>query len=58
MSLPSADLLFIRNVLVDLMYLDGRPVLQVVDKDTCFSAVCFLDDGEAAEAVWHRYVRI
>jgi len=56
MALPTQDIVFNRTVLLDLMYLDGKPVLHVVDKDTLFSAATLLQ-GETVEAVWWAYTR-
>jgi len=56
-ALPHDDIVFNRIVLLDIMYLDGKPVLHVVDKDTLFSAAAFLS-GESVEAVWWTYARI
>jgi len=56
MALPTQDIVFNRTVLLDLMYLDGKPVLHVVDKDTLFSTATLLQ-GETVEAVWWAYTR-
>eukprot|EP00170_Pyropia_yezoensis_P001807 contig_7709_g1811 len=37
------------------MYLDRRSLLQIIDKDTLFSAACFLN-GETVEAVWQAHL--
>ena len=55
-ALPTQDIVFNQTVLLDLMYLDGKPVLHVVDKDTLFSAATLLQ-GETVEAVWWAYTR-
>jgi len=55
-ALPTQDIVFNHTVLLDLMYLDGKPVLHVVDKDTLFSAATLLQ-GETVEAVWWAYTR-
>lgn len=41
------DLNFNYSVLIDIMYLDGKPVLYVVDKATAFNAARFLKDISA-----------
>ena len=37
-SLPSEDIVFNRTVYMDIMYFDGKLVLEIVDKDTQFIA--------------------
>lgn len=54
-TLPPDDVVFNRTVLLDVMYLDRRPLLHIIDKDTLFSAACFLN-GETVEAVWQAYL--
>eukprot|EP00170_Pyropia_yezoensis_P002751 contig_11549_g2756 len=56
-ALPSEDIVFNRTVLLDIMYLDGKPPLHMVDKDTLFTAAEFLFSGEPTEDVWRAYVR-
>ena len=56
-SLPEGDIVFNRTVCLDLMFLDSKTVLHIVDKDTKFSAAAFLG-RETAEAVWEVYMRI
>ena len=51
-SLPSEDIVFNRTVYMDIMYLDGKSVLHVVDKDTQFSAATFLSHGVTTEDAW------
>lgn len=41
-AFPPDEVVFNRTVLLDLMYLDGRSLLHVVDKDTLFGAAGFL----------------
>jgi len=55
-ALPTQDIIFNQTVLLDLMFLDGKPVLHMVDEDTLFSAATFLQ-GETVEAVWWAYTR-
>jgi hypothetical protein len=38
------------EVIIDIMYLDGKPVLQVVDAATSFQAARFLKDMSAKNA--------
>eukprot|EP00170_Pyropia_yezoensis_P001808 contig_7710_g1812 len=54
-TLPPDDVVFNRTVLLDVMYLDRRPLLHIIDKVTLFSAACFLN-GETVEAVWQAYL--
>jgi len=48
--------IFNRVVLIDLMFLNGRAVLHIVDKDTLFSAATFLRDVQSTAAVWDAYI--
>lgn len=41
---------------MDLMSLDGQSVFHIVDKETLFSAACFLSNGETAKDVWDAYI--
>jgi hypothetical protein len=51
-SIPeSDDLIFNRQIDIDLLWLNSRPALHVVDHDTNFSAAKFLN-GESTEHVW------
>lgn len=56
-SFPAEKIVFNRLILLDLMYLDGLPVLHVVDNDTLFSAATFLTEGETSEAIWRAYLQ-
>jgi hypothetical protein len=38
------------SIIIDVMYLDGKPVLQVVDSATAFEAARFLKDMSARTA--------
>uniref|UniRef100_A0A8H7K3I9 Integrase catalytic domain-containing protein n=1 Tax=Bionectria ochroleuca TaxID=29856 RepID=A0A8H7K3I9_BIOOC len=42
------DVDFNYEIVVDIMYLDGKPVLHVIDASTSFQAATFLDDLTAA----------
>ena len=55
-SLPSEDILFNLTVDMYIVYLDGKSVLHIVDKDTRFSAAALLSHGETTEDVWHVYM--
>jgi len=56
-ALPAEDLAFNRTVYLDLMYLDGKSVLHVVDRDTAFSAAAFTRT-EQTDALWLLYCSI
>ena len=49
------DIRFNSRVYIDIMYLDGRPVLHIVDKSTRFSAARFLTKM-TTDAVWEAIV--
>lgn len=40
-AIPDDNIVFNRTILVDLMYLDGRILMHIVDKDTLYSAATF-----------------
>ena len=44
------DYEFNYSIIIDVMYLDGKPVLQVVDSATAFEAARFLKDMSARTA--------
>ena len=56
-AMPPDDLAFNHTVYLDLMYLDGKSVLHVVDRDTAFSAAAFTNT-ERADALWQLYCSI
>lgn len=56
-SLPGEECTFNRIVSMDIMSLDSKPVLHVVDRDTKLGAACFLD-GESAAHVWRAFLNI
>ena len=49
------EILFNREVRLDLMFLKGKPVLHVVDRDTNFSAARFLP-SQSSEAIWNTFL--
>jgi transposase InsO family protein len=49
------DVVFNQELLIDIAYLDGLPILQVVDRGTRFSAARFLRRVDAVE-VWKSFV--
>lgn len=54
-ALPPDDVVFNRVVLLDIMYLESRSVLHIVDKDTSFNAAAFTR-GERLEQLWQLYL--
>ena len=56
-SLPDKDVVFNRTVCMDIMFLEGNPVLHIVEKDTKFSAAAFLK-GETTDETWGTFMRI
>jgi len=57
-ALPEGDVIFNLVVLIDLMFLNGRAVLHIVNKDTLFSAATYLRDGQSTAAVWDAYMSV
>lgn len=55
-SLPEGEVVFNRTVCMDIMFLDSKPVLHIVDKDTKFSAAAFLRN-ETTDEAWNVYMR-
>lgn len=56
----SEGVVFNRKLLLDLMYLDGRPVLHVVDKDTNFGAARFVQTttkNPTTDEVWTCFLQ-
>lgn len=56
-SLPNEDCVFNRVVSMDIMFLDSKSVLHVVDRDTKFGAASFLL-GQSASQVWQTFLNI
>lgn len=54
-ALPPEDIVFNRTILIDLMYLDGRSLMHIVDKDTLYSAASFCH-GEATDDLWRQFL--
>ena len=50
-SMPNG-IKFKHEVIIDLIKLDGKPVLHAVDQDAHYSATNFVED-ESAETVWN-----
>jgi hypothetical protein len=53
----TVDIVFNQSLLMNLMYIDARPVLHVVDAGTRFTAASFLPSDDA-QTVWNAFVRI
>ena len=49
------EILFNKSIRLDLMYLDGKPVLSITDVVTNYSAAGFLA-AENAQAVWDTFL--
>lgn len=49
--------MFNHEVIMDIMYIQGRTVLHVVDRGTHFQAARFLN-GDSAEEVWHTFMEM
>jgi hypothetical protein len=55
--LPHDGAFFNSEILGKLFFLDRRPVLSVVCRDTCFQSAMLLPDGTKAIDVWHALLR-
>lgn len=56
-SLSHSEVVFNRVVSLDLMKLNNKSILHAVDRDTKFSAACFLN-GETTLHVWQAFLHI
>lgn len=56
-SFPYKDCVFNRSIFMDLMKLDNRTLLHVVDEDTKFGATWFLE-GESSSDLWESFQMI
>ena len=54
-ALPADDVVFNRCVCMDIMFLEGKAVLHMVDKDTKFSAAAFLPK-QTVDELWSTYL--
>lgn len=54
-SLPPTEIAFNREVAIDLMWLEGKAILHVVDVETRFNSAMFLK-AHTVEAVWEAFV--
>lgn len=54
-SLPKDKCIFNHELALDLMWLDGSPLLHVVDTHTHFSSARFID-GKSTKDVWHAFL--
>ena len=60
-SLPTQDSVkFGEELSMDLMFLDGKALLHIVDTATRFSAAAFLDDdfNQSVEGIWLAFIQI
>lgn len=55
-SLPPADIVFNRTLMIYIMKLECDSVLHIVDKDTIFSFGAFLLSGESTDDIWYVYL--
>lgn len=58
MGVPQDDVVFNRQVPVDLSFLEGDAVLPVLDCDTPWSAAGFMTKGRSADATWDLFMKI
>ena len=54
-AIPDNDIVINREPLIDVFFLDGKPVLSNVDKDTNFISSVFLMN-ESAKEIWSQFV--
>ena len=54
-TLPKSKCVFNHELALDLMWLDGSPVLHVVDTHTHFSSAIFLN-GKSTKDVWNAFI--
>lgn len=57
-ALPQEDVCFNRMLYLDLMFLEGKAVLHVVDTDTLLSGAVFMSEGQSSDAVWDLWLDI
>lgn len=55
MSFGAESVRFNERLLIDIMYLDGKPVLHIVDEGTHFSAARFINDV-STKTVWSTII--
>ncbi len=56
-AVPRQDVLFNSEVIIDIMYIQGRSALHGVDKASHFQAANFLQD-DSFECVWKAFMQI
>eukprot|EP00171_Calliarthron_tuberculosum_P022726 IDg22726t1 len=56
-AVPREDLIFNSEVVVDIMYIEGRPVLHLVDRATHYQAARFLNDI-STECIWRTFMQM
>ena len=54
-SIPKDNIIFNRELSIDLMWLNGKPVLHVVDTETGFQNAIFIQD-KTAENLWNDFI--
>lgn len=59
-SIPIEDqLVFGSELSIDLMFIDSKAILHIVDSATRFSSAVFLDDyGQRVEGIWNAFIDI
>lgn len=55
MTIPNEDCNFNRLIDMDIMKIEKKSVLDIVDRDNKFGAATFLN-GERSEAIWEAFV--
>ena len=56
-AVPREDLLFNSEVFIDIMYIQGKAVLHLVDRATHFQAARFLE-SDSTECVWRTFMEM
>lgn len=56
-AVPHEDFIFNSEVVVDIMYIQGKSVLHVVDRATHFQAARFLQD-DSTESIWRTFMQM
>ena len=54
-AIPDDDIVFNRELIIDVFFPDGKPVLSMVDKDTNFIPSVFVKN-ESAKEIWSQFV--
>jgi len=56
-AMPDEDIRFNRRVMADVMTLEKTSALDIVDRDTLFSAAILLRDTLSSKSVWEAFLR-